>query len=260
MPCCPPRGHGRSAHRSPRPTGPSLNGVPAPALVTVHVWRLPPSRIPRALGALPHDRKVLRRLRFGKLLGTASGDSFRGADLTRWVLVASWSSPANAEVFERGPLVRRWDAWAAERARVRLRPVASRGTWSGVEPFGTPPEPPPAGSVAALTRARVRTGRIPTFTRAVPAVAQAVSDDRLGARGPVFRTGIGEAPLGWQGTFSLWRNADDLRAFAYDNPAHAAVIHRTKQERWYAEELFARFAVLGVDGTLDGRTPDLTSS
>jgi len=36
---------------------------------------------------------------------------------------------------------------------------------------------------------------------------------------------------------------------------HAEVVARTGPERWYAEELFARFDVVGTAGTLDGRDP-----
>jgi hypothetical protein len=56
---------------------------------------------------------------------------------------------------------------------------------------------------------------------------------------------------GWQGTVSLWRSAADLTAFAYRQPEHRAVIERTPADRWYAEDLFARFAVLDVGGDRD---------
>jgi hypothetical protein len=67
--------------------------------------------------------------------------------------------------------------------------------------------------------------------------------------------GIGEAPLGLQGTFSVWDSTAALNAFAYDRPEHAAVVARTAQEGWYAEELFARLAVLSSRGTVDGADP-----
>jgi hypothetical protein len=86
-----------------------------------------------------------------------------------------------------------------------------------------------------------------TFWRAVPPVAREVAD----APGLLARFGFGEAPIGWQGTVSLWRGAADLTAFAYRQPEHRAVIARTPADRWYAEELFTRFAVLGISGDRD---------
>jgi hypothetical protein len=47
---------------------------------------------------------------------------------------------------------------------------------------------------------------------------------------------------------SVWRNAADLARFAYRHPEHRAAITRTSTEGWYAEDLFARFAVLAVVG------------
>ena len=76
--------------------------------------------------------------------------------------------------------------------------------------------------------------------------------DLDGAEGLRLRLGIGEAPVGLQGTFSIWRSAADVTAFAYRGAAHVEVIRRTQQRDWYAEELFARFAVIGVEGTYRG--------
>jgi heme-degrading monooxygenase HmoA len=107
------------------------------------------------------------------------------------------------------------------------------------------------GPVASITRARLRPSRALSFWRAVPPV----STDLATVDGLGLAIGIGESPIGLQGTFSLWRSADDLNQFAYRRAAHADVIHRTDQERWYAEELFARFAVSSVSGTFGGRRP-----
>jgi hypothetical protein len=68
--------------------------------------------------------------------------------------------------------------------------------------------------------------------------------------GLISAIGIGEAPIGLQGTFSLWENPASIKEFAYRGQAHREVIAATHREQWYAEELFARFAVTEMKGTL----------
>jgi hypothetical protein len=201
------------------------------------------------------DRGRVRRtpgLRFAKLLGTGDGRTFtvRDADPLRWGLLATWTDAAAADAFERSAVVRSWEGSAVESCRLDLRPVSSRGTWSGRSPFGDPVPTRTDGPVAALTRARLRVASAAAFWRSVPPV----SADLRGRPGLRSAVGIGEAPVGLQGTFSLWDSAAALKEFAR-GPAHAAVVARTEPERWYAEELFARFAVVGSRGTLDGRDP-----
>jgi hypothetical protein len=89
------------------------------------------------------------------------------------------------------------------------------------------------------------------FWRSVPPVAA----DLRGRPGVRLALGVGEAPVGWQGTFSLWDSAEALHAFAYQGEPHAAVVRRTAQVGWYAESLFARFAVASVEGRYEGRAP-----
>nr|WP_205862504.1 monooxygenase [Planosporangium thailandense] len=103
------------------------------------------------------------------------------------------------------------------------------------------------GPVLVLTRARLRPTRAVTFWRAIPAVEATLA----GAPGLLAAFGIGEAPLGWQGTVSVWRAATDVTGFAYGRTEHRAVVTATPVRRWYAEELFARFTVLHVDGDRD---------
>jgi hypothetical protein len=203
------------------------------------------------------DRRPLRRtsgLRFSKLLGTGDGQTFtvRDADPRRWGLLTVWDADSSYSQFaEYSPVPRAWARIAAETWTVRLRPLASRGTWSGRAPFGDPPPRRHSGPVAALTRARIRPAKAATFWRAVPPV----SADLRTVAGLRWAVGIGEAPVGLQGTFSLWDDAAALRAFAYDGAAHQEVIARTSTVGWYAEELFARFAVLSSNGTVEGRDP-----
>ena len=77
-----------------------------------------------------------------------------------------------------------------------------------------------------------------------------------GSAGLRAAIGIGEAPIGLQGTFSLWESSAALRDFAYKGAAHSAAIAATEKLQWYAEELFARFAVIDESGSLNGDTAD----
>ena len=202
------------------------------------------------------DRRGLRAtpgLRFAKLLGTGGGRTFtpRDADPLHWGFLAVWDDATSADAFAGHRLHRGWNALARERLDVRMVPLSSRGRWAGREPFGTPlPDgEAPVGPIAAITRARLRWRRARAFWRASPAVA---ADLHTGA-GPLLAIGIGEAPIGLQGTFSLWRSAAELTEFAYRRAPHAAAIRRTPDEGWYAEELFARLRVITMTGTYRGR-------
>lgn len=235
--------------------------MPAPELVTLDLWTVAPQDVPRALWRMAVDRPTLGRLpgaRFAKLLGTGNGRTFtaRDADPLRWVTLVAWDRASDAEEFEGSRPARAWGAIARERLQFRLSPRSSRGRWSGQEPFGSPestggPSGEQTGPIASITRARLRPGRAVSFWRAVPPVAQ----DLHAVAGLRCAFGIGEAPLGYQGTFSLWESTEALRDFAHRRAVHRDVMVRTPREGWYSEELFARFDVVDVRGTLDGRTP-----
>jgi heme-degrading monooxygenase HmoA len=222
--------------------------------VTLHIWTLRTGRIPWLLGRLVTDRGRVRRahgVSFAKLLGTTSTGTFqpRDADLRRWALLTCWTTREAAGDWERSRVADRWRDAATETLRLELTPLSSRGRWSGREPFGQPVAAEHDGSVAVLTRARLRPRTAMTFWRAIPPVAAELRE-QTGLR---LSLGIGEAPLGWQGTVSVWDSAAALRQFAYTSPQHVQAIEQTAALGWYAEELFARFAVLASSGTLDGR-------
>jgi heme-degrading monooxygenase HmoA len=229
-------------------------------IASFHLVREPPWRTPVALARLGTDRLRLRRvpgLRFTRLLGTGLGSSTaHGADLARTALFAVWDSPAALDAMEAGPLgarLRRTRERGGEVWSVRLAPVAGHGRWGGHDVLGDlgPPVPAdPGAPLAVLTRAVVR----PAAWRRFAAVGPAVSDEVGRADGLLAVVGVGEAPVGLQATFSLWRDAAAVRAFAR-GPEHRAVVRRTRRERWYGEELFARFAPLASSGTWDGRDP-----
>ncbi|WP_349817058.1 spheroidene monooxygenase [Frankia sp. Cppng1_Ct_nod] len=226
--------------------------------MTIDLWGVRPRHVPHAVARMALDRRHLRRTTgvvFARLLGTGRGRTFtpRDADMLRWGLLTVWASARDAAVFERSAVITAWSGIAHERWRAELHPLSSRGRWSRQRPFGDP-VPPPSGTtgpVAAITRARLSIRRARDFWRAVPPV----TEDLARSDGLRFAVGIGEAPLGLQGTFSIWDDAAALRRFAYGREAHADVVRRTSDDGWYTEELFARFAVLHTHGTINGRDP-----
>lgn len=237
-------------------TVPNLESMDTPDVVTLHLWGVDRRRVPAALARMALDRRPVRALpgaRFAKLLGTGDGRTFTvgDADPLHWGLLVAWDTRADAGRFAGSGPARAWDRIATETLRVDLRPLSSRGTWAGREPFGDPVPRRHDGPVAAVTRARIAARKTLTFWRAVPPV----SADLHAGRGLRLAVGIGEAPIGLQGTFSLWESGDALTEFAHRRPAHLEAVRRTAEEGWYAEELFARFAVLDVRGTLGGVEP-----
>jgi hypothetical protein len=216
-------------------------------LVSLHVWRLPPRRVPAALWRVARDRRRLRRLpgvEFAKLLGTGRGMSPTRPDPTRWAILVCWRDGTDPGAFAASAMARAWRRLATAECALYLSPVASRGSWSGRTPFDGDRVAGGDGRVVAITRARLRPSRAARFWRAIGPAAAGLSD----APGLIAAFGIGEAPIGWQGTVSVWRDAAALTDFAYRGEPHREVIARTPTERWYAEELFARFALVDIRG------------
>ena len=230
------------------------------AIASFHLVRQAPGRLgpARALTHLGFDRRQLARtpgLRFWRLLGTARGsDTAPGAELGRTALFALWDDALDLDVFlAASPVAAGW-ARASEVWSVRLRGLGGHGRWRGVDVLGEVGEADPrahVGPIAVVTRAHVRPSRWHHFQQA----GRPVSDELQGAPGLLAVVGFGEAPVGRQGTFSLWADSTAAERFARSSPRHVEVVARTRDERWYAEELFARFAPFGAVGTWDGRNP-----
>lgn len=228
---------------------------------TLHLWRVGPRHVPLAVARMGLDRLRLRHtagLRFHKLLGTGSGRTFspRDADPLVWGLLCTWADRDAADAFEAHHTPRAWRRIALEEWRVDLGCLRTKGRWSRTQPFRADPSLTGwDGPVASLTRARLVPRQMMTFWRSVPPV---VAD--LPPGGPLMQIAIGEAPIGVQGTFTVWPNAAALADFAYGRPAHRRAIADTQRLGWYAEDLFARFAVLGQRGTVRGASLQLTTA
>ncbi|MCS6773792.1 MAG: spheroidene monooxygenase [Anaerolineae bacterium] len=192
-------------------------------------------------------------LRFWKLLGAGYGGGFSlRPDTARFGLLTVWDTELEAQSFLRtSPVARAFFQRAAETWTVLLQPTRARGKWNGRQPFMPSAAPSSGEPIAVLTRATIRLSCLARFWSHVPAANRALAD----AEGVLFSIGIGELPFLRQATFSLWRSEADLRAYAHQSEAHARAIRCTYTERWYSEELFARFAVIHAEGSWEGRDP-----
>jgi hypothetical protein len=216
-------------------------------LIVAYFWRIKPSQVPFAIKAMGLDRFSLMRdknVSFYKSLGTGKGETFtpNDANVLQWGLVAVVE---DIESLDSSAVVQRWRKNSVSEFRAVLDPISSHGQWARKEPFvgGIKDWD---GQVAAITRARIKWSQNFRFWSSVPPVTLSLKS----APGLVAAIGIGEAPIGLQGTFSLWESASAIREFAYKGAAHQKAIADTSAYNWYSEELFARFAVREVRGTL----------
>ena len=218
-------------------------------ITLIYFWQIKPQSIFKAVLLMATQRRSLRNqsgVKFFKLLGTGKGESFtpRDANSKRWgILVTIDESQINN--FDNSPVIKSWRKIATSEYSATLQPISSHGFWSKKQPF-TPTIQNWNGKVVAITRARIKWLQNFKFWRAVPPVTKSLHE----SPGLISAIGIGEAPIGLQGTFSVWQDGVSLREFAYKGAAHAKAIAATAEHNWYAEELFARFAVISESGTL----------
>ena len=216
-------------------------------MIIAYFWRIKPSAVPFAFLAMAIDRFALSRsanVGFYKSLGTGKGETFTPADANtlRWGLIAQVN---DMEAFDQSLVVKRWRKNSVDEFRAILEPISSHGQWAGKEPFVASVKDW-TGPVAAITRARIKWHQNFRFWRSVPPVTISLKS----APGLMAAIGIGEAPIGLQGTFSLWESSDAIKNFAYKGAAHQKAIADTATYNWYSEELFARFAVKDMRGTI----------
>jgi len=218
-------------------------------ITTIYFWRIKVIFIPLAIIFMAINKIQLKRLSgitFIKLLGTGKGESFtpRDADPFRWGMLITVSEN-QIDMLDKSFVVKSWQKICISEYRVLLKPISSHGFWSAKQPFAVD-KFEWAGKIAAVTRARIVWRKNLIFWRAVPSVTESLHQ----SPGLLNAIGIGEAPIGLQGTFSIWQDAASLRDFAYKGQAHSEAIRATSANQWYSEELFARFAVIEERGLL----------
>ena len=218
-------------------------------ITVIYFWQIKKVLVPVAILFMAIHKFALKRLpgvSFVKLLGTGKGESFtpKDADPYRWGALVTIQQD-NLDNLDKSKVIRGWQKIAKKEYRAILKPISVHGLWSGKQPFEVE-KFDWNGKIAAITRARIVWRKNLIFWRAVLPVTISLHQ----SPGLINAIGIGEAPIGLQGTFSLWESAAHLRDFAYKGQAHTQAIKATEENKWYSEELFSRFAVVQERGGL----------
>lgn len=189
---------------------------------------------------------------FWKLCGSGTGEGFTPVPNTAvWAILATWPDIETAKRrIGTESVYRRWRDRADESWTVYLGPSASRGAWSGTQPFDASGDTSD-GPLAALTRATLKPSVLKRFWGRVPRIENMIGKDP----NVVFKIGIGEVPWVHQVTFSIWPDISSMNQFARANGPHAEAIRAVREGGWFKEELYARFRVLGDEGRWNGASP-----
>ena len=191
-------------------------------------------------------------LTFYKLLGTGKGDGFSPwPDYSSYALLQVWESEQVADrFFQSNPLSLKYKRHSSECWTLYMYAVKADGYWSGENPFITQVSDD-IESVAIITRATIKASKLRTFWRYVPTSGKPLKKNA----GLIYTKGIGEIPFMQMATFSLWKNEDSVKKFAYQSKEHSKAIALTRSLNWYKEELFARFHPYRSEGTWHGQDP-----
>ena len=188
-----------------------------------------------------------KRISFYKLLGTGKNGSFdKRPDWQQWGILAVHTTtlPAQPSVPDMyGKFIACWlRFFRCELKTFLLQPLGGHGNWDNKKPFGDVFIPTQhEGRIAVLTRATVKLRKLRYFWANTASVAARMKQ----AKGFISSYGIGEMPWIKQATFSIWESMEDMKAFAYGMREHTDVIKKTRQQKWYSEELFMRFKIIG---------------
>jgi hypothetical protein len=186
------------------------------------------------------DLVAINGQQFYKLMGSGKGIGFNPLpDWSVYSLVQIWDDERAADqFFNHSDLIKKYLDHTQEAWTLYMRNIKSHGAWSGNNPFEKSEElDKDIPLVSVITRATIRTSKLAQFWSYVPTSQKPIVKNK----DLIYTKGIGEAPIVQMATFSLWKNEEALKSFAYKTKEHQKAIEKTRTIKWYKEELFARF-------------------
>ncbi len=184
-------------------------------------------------------------LSFYKMLGTGGKGGFIYPDFNVYSLLCVWKHPEMINDFiNNSTHAKEIASKAKKRVDYIMEPIFSNGLWDNLNPFAVNNRRTTNknNKVGVITRGKIRLSKQIDFWLNVSSTSNAIKN----ADGVEFYKGIGELPLLSQATFSVWKNHKSISDFAYKNKAHSDVIKKTRERKWYSEDLFARFEIIDI--------------
>jgi heme-degrading monooxygenase HmoA len=190
-------------------------------------------------------------LSFYRLLGSGKGKGFNPfPDWSVYCLLQVWESEEAAHTFfNSSDLIQQYSERTDELFTLYMKNISAGGTWVGKNPFQKGADLDSALPIAIITRATIKWNWLLRFWKYVPTSQEALD----GNEGLIYTKGIGEVPIVQMATFSLWKNFESVKQFAYNSKQHQEAIRKTRNNDWYREELFARFQPYKSVGTWGGK-------
>jgi heme-degrading monooxygenase HmoA len=197
------------------------------------------------------DIAIAEGLTFYRLMGSGKGKGFNPLpDWSVYSLLQVWDSEDAARFFfESSHLIQLYSDHTSEMFTLYMKNISAGGTWVGKNPFEKGADLDPKLPIAVITRATIKWNWLIRFWKYVPTSQEALD----GNEGLIYTKGVGEVPIAQMATFSLWKDFESVKKFAYNSKQHKEAIRRTRKNEWYKEELFSRFLPYRSTGTWDGK-------
>lgn len=189
---------------------------------------------------------------FYKLMGSGKNEGFNPfPDWSVYSLLQVWESASAADAFfKEAELMNRYRKHATEIWTIYMKNIKANGAWSKQNPFQPAHDLDEHNKhVAVITRATIKLSKLVPFWKYVPTSHQPLKHNS----GLIYTKGIGEIPVIQMATFSLWKDWESVKKFAYESKEHNEAIRKTRALNWYSEELFSRFQPYRSEGTWEGK-------
>jgi spheroidene monooxygenase len=187
-------------------------------------------------------------------LGGGKGNSLK-TNFDSYGNFTVWNTPVHAQKFFSSAFFHEYLNRSNENFTIIMKPVNSRGSWSGFNKWRLSKSDPDNPLICVLTRATLKARLIYSFFNMIRKVIK----DHHHFPGLLFSNGFSELPFREQATFSIWENADQMKKFAYQG-FHAMAIKVTRRSKGFKKDMYTRFQPVATIGTWKAKNPLLNKT